>query len=184
LDTFGKGIFERVNQGRTLMRRMGVEYNVLAVLTNDMARHPQRIWNAIVQFIHCLDALDAREPSQYALTPQRFAQFYNGLFPQWLDAFQRGTYISIKFFDDVINLLVHGQVNACGLTGQCCVQLVVESDGSVYPCDFYALDELRMGDLRENTIPELLASPAAQVFLREREPPPSVCGQCAFQNKQ
>ena len=131
------------------MQKMGVEYNILAVLTHDMARHPQQVWNAIldmglpyVQFIPCLDALAASAPSPYALTPQRFAQFYNGLFPLWLEAFRRGNYISIKLFDDVINLLARGQVNACGLTGQCCVQLVVESDGSVYPCDFYAVDDL------------------------------------------
>lgn len=36
--------------------------------------------------------------------------------------------------------------------GQCSMQNVIESDGTIYPCDFYALDEYQMGNL---TDPEL-----------------------------
>ena len=31
------------------------------------------------------------------------------------------------------------------MTGRCSLQYLVEADGSVYPCDFYGLDE-REGD--------------------------------------
>ena len=33
--------------------------------------------------------------------------------------------------------------------GRCSMQNVVESDGTVYPCDFYALDAWQMGNLKD-----------------------------------
>jgi len=35
---------------------------------------------------------------------------------------------------------------ACGMTGVCGRQYVVEADGSVFPCDFYMLDEWKLGN--------------------------------------
>ena len=31
------------------------------------------------------------------------------------------------------------------MVGRCSIQFVVEGDGGVYPCDFYVLDEWRLG---------------------------------------
>lgn len=42
--------------------------------------------------------------------------------------------------------MAYGMPTACGIHGHCQPQLVVESDGSVYPCDFYCLDEYRIGN--------------------------------------
>ena len=33
--------------------------------------------------------------------------------------------------------------------GRCSMQNVIESDGSVYPCDFYAMDSCLMGNIRD-----------------------------------
>lgn len=183
----GKGTFEAVNRSRLLLEQYKVEYNVLAVLTQSMARHPTQIWNAIlslgmkyIQFIPCLEELQADTRSPFALTPPRFAQFYNGLFPLWLESLCRGHYISIKFFDDVINLLARGMVTACGLTGQCSNQFIVEADGSTYPCDFYVLDQFYMGNLCRTAMDELAASDGARTFLCRKEPLPDTCGGCRY----
>jgi uncharacterized protein len=37
----------------------------------------------------------------------------------------------------------------CGTAGVCSAQYVVEADGDVYPCDFYALDEWCLGNVRD-----------------------------------
>lgn len=187
LDPDGKGTFKLVRHKWNLLQEFGVDCNILAVLTSEMARHPHQVWNAMldmkapfVQFIPCLEELDSCKDSPFALTPRRFAQFYNGLFPLWLNAFQQGRYISVKFFDDVFNLLSRGEINSCGLTGQCHAQLVVEADGGVYPCDFYVLDKYRMGNLSDQSISELLDSPAVQSFYQDKEPLPTLCQDCTF----
>ncbi len=166
VDTHGGGIFRRVMQTKELFDRYGIEYNILCVLTNELAKHPQKVYKFLVdnhvrftQFIPCLDDLDAAEKSDFALTPERFASFYQQLFPLWLGELKRGRYRSIKLFDDIINLFVGGRVTACGLAGQCQIQYVIEADGSVYPCDFYALDKYRLGYITEETSSNSSASP-------------------------
>ena len=44
---------------------------------------------------------------------------------------------------------------ACDQRGECGIQYVVEADGSAYPCDFYMLDEYRLGNFNENTMEEM-----------------------------
>ncbi|MHB8063791.1 MAG: SPASM domain-containing protein, partial [Ruminiclostridium sp.] len=43
----------------------------------------------------------------------------------------------------------------CGMTGQCEGHMVIEADGSTYPCDFYAIGQWRLGNILESTFEEL-----------------------------
>lgn len=183
----GKGSFHVVNQNRRLLEQYKVEYNVLSVLTGSMARHPMQVWKAIldmgvryVQFIPCLEELQEGVRSPFALTPKRFAYFYNGLFPLWLEEFRKGNYISIRFFDDVLNLLSRGMVTSCGFTGRCSNQTIVEADGSTYPCDFYVLDEFCMGNICRDSLQTLSSSAGVQAFFESKEPLSEVCSQCPY----
>ena len=188
VDTNGKGTFRTTISAVRLLRKYGVEFNILVTLTNSLSRHPIQIWNFIeehdfryVQFTPCLAPLGSTEKNAYEITPQRFADFYIQIFCQWEKKFKKGQYYSIKLFDDLINLLAVGEINSCGLTGQCQSQLIVEADGRVFPCDFYSLDQWCIGSLSESTIPELLKSKVSFAFLsRERERP--LCSSCPYRN--
>lgn len=186
VDSEGKGTYQRCLQAIELLNTFHVEYNVLCTLTRQIARHPQKVWNVLkeqniqyVQFTPCLHTLASSEKDQYALTPQRFAQFYNQLFPLWLADLQRGKYRSVKLFDDVINLMAYGVPTMCGINGICQPQLVVEADGSVYPCDFYCLDEYRLGSILENSLQELLDA-ALRSPAHRRTPLPQLCHTCRY----
>ena len=186
VDVTGKGTYARVMAAKALLEKHGVEYNILIVLTNALARHPQQVWSWLckedvryVQFIPCLGELDGSE-SRFSLTPERFASFYMHLFRLWSADFEKGRYRSVKLFDDLVNLLVDGSRNACGLTGQCMPQIVVEADGSVYPCDFYALDEFLVGNLAEEPI-DLLYTKAVMTMFRSRSTSMlALCGSCLY----
>lgn len=186
VDPSGDGTYRRCLQAIERLNTFHVEYNVLCTLTRQVAKHPQRIWKELkqrniryVQFTPCLDALDAPGQSPYALTPDRFAQFYNQLFPLWLADFQKGEYRSVKLFDDVVNLMAYGMPTACGIQGRCQPQLVVEADGSVFPCDFYCLDEYRIGSILEHSLEELLLA-ARSSPAHKREPLPPLCAACPY----
>ena len=140
-DAAGKGTYARVHAAMECLRTHGVQFNILSVLTAGMARHPTAAWNWLkrervdyVQFIPCLDRLEAETPSPYALTPARFQSFYRQLFPLWKKHLEEGGFVSVKFFDDLINLYLGGHATACGMTGRCAIQYVVEANGDVFPC--------------------------------------------------
>ena len=89
--------------------------------------------------------------------------------------------ISVKLFDDYVNLLAFGQCNACGLLGFCHAQIIVEADGSVYPCDFYVLDEYRVGNLAQTGLTELRASRVMGDFQARTQEALGLCAQCPYQ---
>lgn len=186
VDASGKGTHGRVMAARALLEKHGVDYNILTVLTNALARHPQQVWSWLcreniryVQFIPCLGEL-CGGATRFSLTPERFASFYTQLFRLWSADFEKGRYRSVKLFDDLVNLLVDGSRNACGLTGQCMPQIVVEADGSVYPCDFYALDEYRVGNLAEESVDAIYTKAAMAAFRTRPTEVLKLCESCPY----
>ena len=186
LDAAGKGTFQKVMDAKKLFDRFGVEYNILMVLTRELARHPKQIWSFLeqeniqyVQFIPCLGPLEEPD-STYALTPERYASFYTELFRLWHESYRRGKYISVKLFDDYVNLLAFGQCNVCGLLGFCHAQIIVEADGSVYPCDFYVLDQCRAGSLADTSLTALRNSPVMRQFQARSHQDLQLCADCPY----
>ena len=184
-DRKGDGTFSRVLEAKKRMDRHGVEYNILTVLTGELARHPQQVWRFLkeqeiryVQFIPCLGPLEGKD-SPFALTPKRYAEFYTALWSRWHEAFARDEYISVKLFDDLVRLLAFGECNACGLLGSCQPQLIVEADGGVYPCDFYVLDGYRMGDLTREPLDSFWPGKARPFLERPREEL-ALCRDCPY----
>lgn len=187
VDEKGEGTYKRILQSVRCLEQHHVEYNVLCTLTNQVARHPQQVWKQIlkldlhyVQFTPCLDELENPGESAYALTPKRFASFYTEIFRFWLEDFKKGRYRSIKLFDDVVNQLALGIRSACGMGGSCSPQIIVEADGSVYPCDFYCLDKYKLGNITELSPTGLLASGEMKAFLKREHRRPELCGGCMF----
>ena len=187
IDTKGLGTFDRVMQTKTLFDSFGIEYNILCVLTNQLAKESKKIFQFLkehhiqyIQFIPCLDDLMSTHKNDFTLTPQQFSSFYKQIFSLWLEELKIGNYISIKLFDDIFNLFVLQKVTACGILGNCQIQYVIEADGSVYPCDFYVLDEYRLGYIQEQTLKELFSQSIATSFLCAKQETSHFCNQCPF----
>jgi uncharacterized protein len=187
LDCNQQGTFSRVMQSKQLLESHNVDYNVLTVLTNGTARHPQKTWDFIlkeniryIQFIPCLDGLDAHKKSVWGLTPRKFYSFYTALFPLWKEQIQKNNFFSVKLFDDLMNLFVLGQATACGINGLCHPQFVIESDGSIFPCDFYVLDEYKIGNLKEITIRQAFNLSMIGSLHKHRPTLPQICGNCHY----
>ena len=159
---------------------------MLCVLTAEQAKHPEKLWNYFLrsgichlQFIPCLAGL-SEENTAYSLTPELFCEFYTELFRLWQTELTKGNYISIKLFDDLANMLVFGRLTACGLNGTCNLQYVIEADGSVYPCDFYVLDEYRLGNLNEESLESIRQKYRESSFQNIRKDLPEICGECKY----
>lgn len=187
LDPKGRGTFHRVIKTKELFDAYQIQYNVLCVLTNPLAKEAKQVFRFLkeqqiryIQFIPCLEDLDMESQSSYSLTPRRFSSFYHQILKNWIDELREGRYMSIKLFDDLINLLVHRQLTACGILGNCQVQYVIESDGSVYPCDFYVLDQYRMGYIQNQSLRELFEQDISKKFIYDPPEFSSKCNDCPF----
>lgn len=186
LDPNGKGTFNRVLQTAQRLAAHQVDFNLLTVVTNQTADNIGKIYGfyrrsglLYQQYIPCLDPLgEQRGISPYSLTPEKFAKFLKALFDLWYRDVIAGKFIYIRYFENLLGMLLGRPPEHCGLSGRCALQNVVEADGSVYPCDFYCLDQYRLGNIRESGFEELAASPRAKQFLAEGLAVPERCREC------
>ncbi len=113
-----------------------------------------------------------------SLTPEAYGKFLCGLFDVWYADWTAGKYVSVRLFEDYVYNLMGLPCGTCASSGACGQYLVVESDGSAYPCDFYCLDQWRLGKLGEMSIAELLHCEREMAFLAE--PRNEDCKQCQW----
>lgn len=187
-DTRGRATWNRAVQSAALLRAHGVPVNALCVVTGACARRPQKVYQTLkklgfrfLQFIPCLDPLGAvRGGEPWSLSPEAYGRFLCQLFDLWYRDWAAGSYHSIRCFDDYIHLLLGEPGSSCAACGACGSYLVVESDLSVYPCDFFATDEWRLGRLGEASLSDLAASERSRAFFRAWADGPAECAACRW----
>ncbi len=187
-DEGGSGTHHRVLHSVQLLEDRRVPYNILCVLTGQNARSIQQIYQFFrrrrfqwLQFIPCLEPLGqlrGREP--YHLSNEVYGQCLVTLFDLWHQDLKRGHYVSVRHFDNWMSILMGQEAEACGMQGRCAAQFVIEGDGGVYPCDFYACDQWRVGTVGEQSFQEMLDSPTWQKFLRMSHKIPDMCVRCRY----
>jgi uncharacterized protein len=189
VDVKGVGTYERVVQTAALFNENQVEYNILFVVTNLAARHPDELYRyfkkkgfIFLQFMPCIDPRDnERGTYKYSLNPQRYTYFLKRFFDKWYTDFMGGRGISIRYFDNLVRMVMGMPPEMCSLYGSCQCQFVFEADGSVYPCDFYVTDEWKLGNIYENELLGLYESNNCQRFMKSSLSTASICYKCKWQ---
>lgn len=184
----GKGTFDDVMRTIKLCQKEQIHYNVLTVISSSLVKYAKDIYkfykkNNIynIQFIPCLPELE-NDSGKYALTPEMYFKFYKDIFEEWYKDIKYNEYISISLFEDLLMIFSGKLPRTCGALGQCTVQYIIESNGDVYPCDFYAIDRYCLGNLMSNTLSSMKNNENAQKFLHEKHPISKLCSNCEFVN--
>lgn len=183
LDARGKPTYDRVMANIQRLKDAGAAYNILCVLTDEVARRADAVLDALIphrylQFIPCMDPIDGA--SAPALTADAYARFLARSFERYEALFFAGPPLSIRFFDNLVNMLCGHAPESCAMCGHCGLAPVIESDGSVYPCDFYALDEWKLGNILEMPLRRILSGPKALQFVTRSMDVPEECRQCLW----
>ena len=190
VDAREMGSFDRVMAAIGHLKAAGADFNILSVVTGWSARHAAKIHRffrqegfAYLQFIPCLDPFGEPPFSRpHSLTPARYAVFLTTMFDLWKEDALRKTPVSIRWFDNLAGMLLGAPPEACGMSGRCSCQFVVESDGSVYPCDFYVLDEWKIGSILTDGFIEMRESEPARRFIEQSLPEDATCTQCEWRS--
>jgi uncharacterized protein len=175
-------------QSVRLLKKHNVEFNILCVVTGQNARSVEKLYRFYrkqnfrwLQFIPCIDPFDRADGEPcYTLTADGYGDFLVRLFDLWFDDLRHGEYISIRHLDNWLSILLGERPEACNMAGCCSVQFVVEGDGGVYPCDFYVLDEWRLGNIGETGLADMQNSETAKRFVRQSLAVPKECKTCQW----
>lgn len=188
IDAGGKATFSEVMKTLELFDRYQVEYNILTVVNRRTAERISRIYQfyakhhwKYLQFIACLDPLE-EIPGQreYSLAPEAYGKFLVELFDLWYLDWKKGIQPSIRMFENYIGILMGYIPEACDQRGHCSLQSVVEADGSVYPCDFYVIDRYWMGNIRDQSLKEILEKGKTLRFVEASLENRDECRQCEY----
>ena len=165
---------------QTAAPRERVPYNILCVVTERMTAQARQVFRALrehafLQFIPCMDS-GRGDPF---LTSRSYGKFLIELFDCYEQAYYSGNPVSIRTFDNWLAMARGYPPESCAQSGRCTRVSLIEADGSVYPCDFYAVDAWRMGNIHEASLARLEKKEAARRFVQAK-PLPEKCRQCPW----
>ena len=177
--------FARVLDTLILLDQHQVDVNLVSVITKTSVQHPVQMYQTLkklgnhpLQLIACLDSLDGQ--SENSLSADKYGYFLCQLYDCWLDDFRKGIYVSVRLFDDVLRMLMGMPATNCANRGLCGGYLTVEADGSLYPCDFYVLDDYRIGNIHDLSVGQAFQHDIYQSFIHQSRQRPHHCTDCRF----
>ena len=168
--TIGKqGSFKMVEKGLDLLRKHNVEYNILTLVNDQNSREPELVYDYLygrgerfLQFIPCVEFKeDNKTAEEYSVSPEGWGDFLIGIFDRW---YENRYEVSIRMFDSLLNKMVLGHPSTCDMDRNCCQYFVVEYDGSVYPCDFFVREELKLGNIKTGNWPGFINNSTYREF--------------------
>lgn len=188
LDKDGKGTFNRVMASIRLLERHHVDYNTLTVVTAATARSGRQVYNffkknrlGYQQYIECLDPIgETPGGHEYSLTPERYETFLKSLFDVWYLDMKAGHYVYNRYFENLMMILDGQYPESCNMRGFCSPQWVIEADGSVYPCDFYALDQWQLGSVLTDSFETMEQVRQQSGFIAWSRQVPEECRSCRW----
>ena len=187
VDEKGEGTFLRVIDKLKILEKYKVDYNALCVVTGNT--DPLKAYSSLkregfsfLQFIPCLDPYEEeRGKREFSLTPEKYTQFLSSTFDLWYRDWKNGKYTSVSLFDDYVHLAMGEAPSSCSVLGRCGGYIVVEADGSIYPCDFYVTDKWRIGIFSDfATVDEVYRSKVMEDFLSEGSKEREECRKCQW----
>lgn len=182
--------FNDVMKGINILKKYNVEFNILVVVTSTLCKKIDSCYKYLkknnfkyIQFIPCLDPLESeRGLKSYSLTSKEYSKFLKRLFLLWYEDVMKGNYISIRQFDNILGLFLGKDYESCDMRGICSCQHIIESDGSMYPCDFYTYEKYSIGNILNETFDEIHDKEKTINFIKESLNKNDKCNECKFKH--
>ena len=188
-DTKGNGTFSKVMSAIQLLDKYHVDYNIVSVITGssqDKASYLYKFYKRngfdFVQLIPCMEEENrqgAVSEHDFAITPEGYGKFLCEIFDLWYEDFKQGSQMDIRMFSNLAQMAAGYPPEQCGMNGTCNCYFVVEGDGSIYPCDFYCMDQWKLGKVGDS-FSDLLASPKVKEFVEVSCHIHEKCQNCAY----
>lgn len=191
----GHPSFDQVMRGINLLNKHGVMWNAMAVVNDLNVKHPQefyRFFKSIgcryIQFTPIVERLAEHEDgrhlatpdqkdcrlAQFSITPEDWGNFLCAIFDEWVRN-DVGQYF-IQIFDATLANWVGVDPGLCTMARSCGHAGVMEFNGDVYSCDHFVFPEYKLGNIRQNTLLEMMYSERQLEFGRMKQG--SLPGQC------
>ena len=195
----GKPSWEKVMQGIQLLKKHRVEWNAMAVVNAYNAEHPLEFYHFFrdngcqyLQFTPIVERLTEHEDGRTlasladdreipltdaSVTPQQWGNFLCTIFDDWVRHDVGKTFVEI--FDCTLANWMGVLPGICAYSKECGHAGVMEHNGDVYSCDHFVFPEYKLGNIREQSLIDMLYGEKQQVFSRLKHTSlPRQCKEC------
>jgi uncharacterized protein len=181
----GAGSHAQVLRGIGVLRRHGVEFNILTLVSRANVDRPSEIYRYLCdqgflfhQYIECVEFDPQGGLLPFAISGAQWGDFLCGIFDEWVKTDTRR--VSVRLFDTVIQKMVEGTAGTCQAEADCRQYFVVEFNGDVYPCDFFVERDLCLGNVTTGSWQEFGDSPVYREFGRRKSTWNEACTACEY----
>ncbi len=187
VDLAGRGTFSRVYKGLQLLQQSGIRYGVNAVITRTSLSYPLEIYDFFksagvsgCDFSPCAEVdPETGQLLPFSITPDEYAQFMRVIFDQWFQ--DDNPEFRIRRFSEFIQGAIGGKPHLCEFNQACHNYLAIDYDGSVFLCGrFMGTDTMRLGNLVETSLQDILASDRYQQIKAEVTSVKPECQACKW----
>lgn len=195
-DRGGAPTFDKVLHGVEILRSAGVEFNAMSTVNAASEGRGAEVYQFLkslgtryLQFMPVVEhvkggrIVDPSEPgaqiAPWSVSASAFGRFLCDIFDQWVRN-DVGRYF-VGQFDAALASWCRVSPGICAFGETCGGNAVIEHNGDVYPCDHFVYSKYKLGNIADNTIPEMMASDAMVRFgIDKRNSLPSACRQCQW----
>lgn len=186
-DVAGQGTFARVMKAIRLLHKHGVEWNAMAVVTNNSMYHPQEFYRFFkdigcqyLQFTPIVER-ERHRPWQLtdaSVTTEGWGHFLCGVYDEWV-RHDVGR-IFVQLFDAVLSNWVGQQPGICSLSAMCGHVAAMEWNGDVYSCDHFVFPEYKLGNINTHSLTEMMYGQQQRHFSSMKTTLPRQCHECRY----
>ena len=178
--------FDKVVGGLRLLKKHGVDFNVMACVGRETAKQPLAVYHFLkdegvkfIQFTAVVERDAAGQVTPWSAEPERYGEFLIAIFDEWSK--QDIGQIFVMNFEWALNAWVGNPSPVCLFAEQCGRSLVIEHNGDVYSCDHYVYPEHLLGNVLKDKLKELVELPKQQAFGAAKAAQlPLACRNCAY----
>ena len=181
----GQPTWEKVMEGIRLLQKHEVDWNVMATVNRLNAEHPVEFYRffkdigcEFLQFTPVVERIGG-EVTDYSVTPEHWGRFLCELYDEWVR--EDVGRVFVQTFDATLANWAGVAPGICSLSAMCGHAAAMEYNGDVYSCDHFVFPVYLLGNIRQQTLTELLYGERQQAFSRKKDHAlPRQCRECRF----
>jgi len=177
--------FFNVMKGIALLKKHGVEFNIMGVVNDYNVDYPLEFYNFFkeidchyIQFAPVVERIDGKLAA-WNVPSGKWGDFLIAIFDEWVKK-DVGNYF-IQYFDSTLANWVGEQPGVCTLAKTCGQAGVMEFNGDVYSCDHFVFPDYKLGNINTHTLTEMMYSPKQITFGNDKfDKLPKQCKECNY----
>jgi uncharacterized protein len=184
-DREGRPSFHRVMKGIELLKKHGVEFNVMGTVNDYNVDYPLEFYRFFkkmdcryIQFAPIVETVGG-QAAAWNVPAAKWGDFLIAIFDEWV-RHDVGTYY-IQYFDATLANWIGEKPGVCTLAKTCGHAGVMEFNGDVYSCDHYVYPAYKLGNIRNRTLVEMMYSDVQTRFGADKyDALPRQCIDCQY----